>query len=170
LQDEIMQRNRGYDTLQAERDGLKGQVSEAVMILQQAVMDSVDKPADTATIIDLAKYIAKEVKESGVRIKARMALEEIAKKYNVKFDEKTTDRKIREDIITSLGGTTKFDEKSDEYVESAFDFALNSDTAKTHKVGDQRTLIRQPPKQNAPIGAAAAREKMVNKIRIGRSV
>ena len=165
LQTEISDRTRSYDTLSAERDGLKGQVTEAMQILQSVVTDSADKPEGDA-LVDLSNFVAKEIKNIAGRIKNRLALEVLAMKHNVKFDEKTTDRKIREDVISSIGGPTiKFDDKSDEYVESAFDFALNSAGNKTTTVGNQRTTMNQPPKQtNVVAGASSARAKMVASI------
>jgi uncharacterized protein len=146
LQEEVQQRTVGYDTLAAERDSLKGQVAEHVEALKTAVLDAKNE------------------------LRARLVLEEQAKKHNVVFDDKTTDRKLREDIVTKLrGNVMKFDGKSDEYVNSAFDLTINAEDNKQTKVGNQRQ--QAGPKSSAPelTGAAAARAKMIANIRVGRT-
>jgi len=169
LQDEHTTRQRGYDSLQAERDSIQGQVAEAVMILSQVVEDSAERERGKTDLSGLAKALVQQIKGMESRIRARIVLEETARKHEVKFDEKATDRDIRVAVVGKLrGDAIRFDDKSDDYVASAYDIAINLEGEKTKKVGESRVVAdSKDPKAGSseqPKGARAARAGMVNRI------
>lgn len=133
------------DELEAERDAFKASLDEA------------KAKADTAT------------KHALSAAKARLKLEEVASKAGVKFDEDTSDRDIKVDVVTKIrGDAIKFDGKSDDYVNFAYDFAMTEQNDKDDKTGDQRKKLhdRKDQKDHDPdISSRAARERMIARIR-----
>ena len=133
-----------FDTLEAERDSLKVKLVDADKLL-------------TAT-------------KAGARseVKARIELETVATSHGVKFDEADTDRSVREKILSKINPVMKFDGKSDDYVDSAFDIAMTYEKDKTRKVSDQKHRMdkRDGNTHNNDIPAAvSAREQMIRRMR-----
>lgn len=90
------------DTAEAERDALKADVAKHEAALAQV-------RSDTA-----------------VQVRARIALENVAKDQGVDVRADDTDRAIRENIIRKVNGSAsaRFDDKSDDYVVALYDGAL----------------------------------------------
>lgn len=96
--------------------------------------------------------------------KKRVSLEATAKQCEIKFDDDTTDREIKEKVIVKLGHELKFDGKSDDYVDSAFDLAV----AKMDKTGGskQKTTLNNKKREDSNnYDSKTAREKMLARIR-----
>lgn len=167
LVDEAKRLKTEQDQKQAELDSLKNQSVEMETALASIIADSADYKGKP---VALAKEVAEQFKTLPARIRARSELEETAKKRDVKFDAKDTDRQIREKIVTKIrGDSIKFDDKSDDYVASAYDLAIVVADDKTKKVGEQRqTVVKQDSSSPKMGGANAARARMVANIRAGR--
>ena len=167
LQTEASERTRNYDTLQAQKDSLAGQVAEAQMILEQVATVVQDETKEYKELPTKVKAILEGIEN---RIKERMGLEIVANKHEIKFDEKMTAIDLKKAVITKLKGDSfRFDGKSDEYVNSAYDLVVETSDTKTNKVGEQRKQASGTGTKTPPMGAAAARAKMVTNIRAGRS-
>ena len=136
----------------------------------QAKFDSIEAERDTLKAA-VAKH-ADELKaaHSGARaeIKARIELEKVAESHQIKFDENDADRDIKTKIVEKLNSDLKFDGKSDDYVDSAFDIVLA--TAKNKKLTNQmsrldsRNNVVPGPAPGTP-AAQTARDKMLSRIR-----
>ena len=99
-----------YETLQAERDGLKAKLDAA--------------PAE----------LAKAIEKGRADALARLSLEKVAATFKIDFAGKT-DREVKELVIKSNRKDADLTGKSDDYVNAAFDFAnvsgANLDAAMT---------------------------------------
>lgn len=134
-----------YDTIEADRDKLKGDVTTAETKLKDQVDD-----------------IRNEIKD-------RVALEGTAAKHAVKFDADDTVRTLKEKIVGKLRPEMKFDGKSDDYVNSAYDLTMAAEIDKDNKVNKQYKRLdgqnAKPGQQpNVQSGAAAARQAMLDRI------
>jgi hypothetical protein len=94
--------NKRADTAEAERDTLKQAVASHDAKLAQARSDTAGQ------------------------VRARIALESVAKEQGVDVRADDTDRAIRENIIRKVNGaaSARFDDKSDDYVVALYDGAL----------------------------------------------
>ena len=97
----------------------------------------------------------------------RVQLEEIAKQFALKFDAADTDRSIKEKIIIKLGNDLKFDGKSDDYVDSAYDLTLANEESKKKTTGEQKQKTKIVNKEDTKSGGSSvdARERMLRRIR-----
>jgi uncharacterized protein len=145
--DKLGDMQKKYDSLEAERDTLK-------------------------TKADKHEEELKKVRDdSATAIRARMTLEEIAKKFEVKFDAADNDRFIREKVVIKVRGEMDFTNRSDEYVLTAFDFAVADHDKKGDSVGNQRqqasggnTIHQDSSAPEKHGGAAGARNRMVQRV------
>jgi hypothetical protein len=130
-----------FDQLEAERDTLK---------------TAATKHAD-----DLKKVR----EDSRGQLKQRLELETTAEANGIKCDENDSDRSIKEKVIAKLNSELRLDGKSDDYVDSAYDIVLEA--AKTRKVSKQMqtTSRADGTTQDPGTGSAAARERMLKRIR-----
>jgi uncharacterized protein len=159
------------EQLQAKVDLLTQQGAQVQTILSEVIMDGAEKERAKNSPVDTAKIVAEQIKTMPEQLRARSELEATAKKHEIKFDAKTTDRELREGVVTKIrGDAIKFDGKSDDYVSSAYDIALGMDIDKSKKIGDQRVATHQVhTATKQPGGASAARARMVDNIRAGRA-
>lgn len=168
LGDDLKTKSTSLDRVQAELDSLKAQNTEVETTLAE-VLDAADATRVKGKTIDAAKLVTAAIKDMPARLRARSELEETAKKHEIKFDSKTTDRAIREAVVTKVrGDAVKFDDKSDDYVASAYDFAIANDTTKTKKVAEQRVAVTKTDsktEEQPTGGASAARSRMLNGLR-----
>lgn len=141
-QTDIVALQKRFDTLEAERDSFKTKVAEA--------------DAKIAAVKSTARS----------EIKARLDLESVAGTHKVKFDEEATDRSIKEAVLTKLNPSIKFDGKSDDYVDSAFDIAMTYEADKNKKVSHQKQSVdkRNDTVDDRP-GAISGRETMLRRLR-----
>jgi uncharacterized protein len=133
-----------FDALEADRDSFKTKLEDAIKLV-----------ADT-------KASARS------EIKARLELETIAKNYSVKCDESDSDRSVREKILTKLNPSLRFDGKSDDYVDSAFEIALTYEADKNKKVTNQMHRMDKRDSKSADNNvpaAVTAREQMIMRMR-----
>lgn len=142
---DLVDLKKRFDTMEAERDTFKA-----------AVEDEKKKAAD---ISKSAFGLAKE----------RIKLEDFAAKLSIKFDSSASDRDIKIDVVNKLrDGAIKFDGKSDDYVNSAFDIVTAEQEAKDKGIGDQRKLLhdRKDEKDTQPDQSSrSARERMIARLR-----
>jgi len=140
---DIVDLKKRFDALEAERDSFKTKVSEA--------------DAKIAAVKSTARS----------EIKARLDLESVAGTNKVKFDEETTDRAIKEAVLTKLNPSIKFDGKSDDYVDSAFDIAMSYESDKNKKVSHQKHSVdkRNDSETDYRPAAISGRETMLRRMR-----
>jgi uncharacterized protein len=142
-QTDLADLKKRFDGLEAERDSFKTKLTQAEKDIVAAKTGARDE------------------------IKARLDLETVATTHKVKFDESDTDRSIKEKILTKVNPALKFDSKSDDYVNSAFDIAMTYETDKTKKVSDQ---VKKVTNQDSAThddrpAAISAREQMIMRLR-----
>jgi uncharacterized protein len=145
LQTDLVDFKKRFDTIEAERDGLKTKITEHETAL---------------------KKVREDAQEF---VRARLTLEDVAKQHEVPFVETDSDRSLREKIIVKMRGdkTLKFDGKSDDYVVSAYDLIVADDAEKNKKVGNQRQKMdnKELPKQPDQMrGAGHSRNRMLGRI------
>ena len=144
-QTEMAALQKRFDGLEAERDSFKTKVSEA--------------DAKIAAIKATARS----------EMKARFDLETVATTHKVKFDEDATDRSIKELVLTKLNPSMKFDGKSDDYVDSAFDIAMTYEGDKNKKVSGQKQNLDKRNDSDKEVdyrpGAISGRETMLRRLR-----
>jgi uncharacterized protein len=142
--EDIVALQKRFDELEADRDSLK------------------TKLTDATNLVASVKASARS------EVKARLELETIAKNYSVKCDEADSDRVVREKILTKLNPSLRFDGKSADYVDSAFDIAMSYEADKNKKVTSQihRMDKRDDKAVDRDIPAAvSAREEMIKRLR-----
>jgi hypothetical protein len=111
--------------------------------------------------------IADATKSAMEAARARIKLEDVATKAGVKLDEKAKDRDIKIDVIEKMRpNILKFDGKSDEYIDSAYDLVIAEGNHKDDKLGEQRRQLheRNDDKPNEQ-SSVSARERMMARIR-----
>lgn len=142
-QTDLADLKKRFDGLEAERDSFKTKLD------------------DSKKEIDKARSTARS------EIKARLDLETVATSNKIKFDEADPDRSIKEKILTKLNPSLKFDGKSDDYVDSAFDIATTYEADKLKKVSKQVGDInkRNDSDDDVRPGAVSARETMIRRMR-----
>jgi uncharacterized protein len=141
-QNDLVALQKRFDTLEAERDSLN------------------TKLVDANKLVDAVKAGARS------EVKARLELEALATKNGVKFDQEDTDRVVKEKVLTKLNSSIKFDGKSDDYVDSAFDIAMTYEKDKSKKVTSQLTRIVKTDGNTDDVPAAvSSRELMLRRIR-----
>lgn len=135
--------NKRADTAEAERDTLKSAATKHAEELDKVRADSL------------------------VHAQNRMVLVNAAREHGVEIKADQTDRSIREAVVNKLRGVgMKFEDKSDDYVSSAFDLAIE-DAASSKKNGDKQLAGSRadgkPPEKKAaaPVSAREARSKMI---------
>jgi hypothetical protein len=132
--------------------------------------DKAEAERDTAK--NALETATKEHKESLNKerdsARGRIKLEDKANQLSLKFDESDSDRSLKEKIINKLGNELKFDSKSDDYVDSAYDLTLANEEQKSKAAKGQRekTTTKQDSSDNKSGGSSAdARERMLRRIR-----
>jgi uncharacterized protein len=141
-QNDIVALQKRFDTLEAERDSFKTKVTEA-----------------DAKIAEVKATARSEIKQ-------RLDLETIATSHGVKFDEADSDRSVKEKVLGKVNPSIKFDGKSDDYVDSAFDIAMTYEGDKTKKVSDQkRNLDKRNDTSDERPAAVSGREMMLRRMR-----
>jgi len=130
-----------FDSLEAERDTLK---TDAVKHSEQ---------------LDAIRASARS------ELKARFELETLAESHQVKFDEADTDRVVKAKIVGKLNPDLKLDDKSDDYVSSAFDITVANNKIKKvssqmHRLDNVRSMT-----DDTKPASMTAREKMLRRIR-----
>ena len=127
-----------YDSLEAERDTLNSKIAS--------------HDADLRAVKDNARN----------ELRGRLELEATATHHSIKFDEADKDRDIKIAVINKINPVLKFDGKSDDYVDSAYDLTL--DAVKNKQVSSQKP--RMDSRQNTDkSSAASARDRMLARMR-----
>jgi len=139
--DDLKSAKKRADEMEAERDTLKAKVNKHD---------------------DEMKTVRNSARDE---LKARLELEAVAEQQAIKFDEDTTDRDIKVKIIGKLSPDMKFDGKSDDYVDSAFDLTMDYEKRKKVSGHIRRFDSSNGGGNNNGPSAAAARERMLRRIR-----
>lgn len=134
---------RKFDALEAERDSLKEKISKHEEEVSKIKTNMRDE------------------------LKARTALEATLTQHEMKFDEKATDIDLKKLLITKLRPNIKLENKSDEYINSAYDLALEMNEDKNKKVSQQKqqTSNASEKQDSKVVSAEDARAKMIAKMR-----
>lgn len=131
-----------FDAMEAERDSLKSKLDETT--------------ANISSIKDTAREEAR----------ARIALETVASQYEIKFDESDSDTDVKAKVVRKLRPTLKLDGKSDEYIATAYELAIDLDGDKNQKVSNQKQRL-DAKSESVEVGGAShdARKRMIARIR-----
>lgn len=138
---DLVELKRKYDTTEAERDSFKAKLEEEKEKAIQAASASMEAA------------------------RARIKLEDMAATAGVTFDDTKSDRIIKEAIVNKLRANTfKFDGKSDDYVDSAYDLIVSE---KKDTVAEQRKKLNERADEidTSKQSANAARDRMMARIR-----
>lgn len=134
-----------FDTLEAERDGLKVKVTTA----------------------EAAVVTAREQREDEVR--TRVGLEAKATELKVGFKKEDTTRALQENILKVMSPSIRLDGKSDDYVAAAYEVALEADLDKKKKGSEQTGKFQQraDEKKDAPTAGSSgdARARYLARLR-----
>lgn len=114
-----------------------------------------------------AEKQVEQIKQDAVKTaRARLELEGVAKEHKVEIKEDSTDRALKESVIAAIRGDADLSEKSDAYVDAAYDLAVSDSAKRRDDAAEQRkvaTTINQDGKQGA--SAKSAREQMAARMR-----
>lgn len=143
LNDKIKEIQTRADKAEAERDTIKGTV-EAIKLDHD-----------------------KALKQERTKAKSRVILEDKAKQLQFKYDENTSDRDLKIGIVEKMGNKLNFTDRSDDYVDSAFDIAIANEDSKSKTTADQKTKTTTKQDDNGKSGYSSdeARKKMLARIR-----
>lgn len=124
--------------------------------------------------LDVAKaslVTAKQEQENAVKLahstaRSRVQLEDKATQYSLKFDADTSDRSLKEQIVKKLGSDLDFTNRSDDYVNSAYDITIANADNKNTKTADQKTkTVTKQDTTNTGNSSIDARARMIARIR-----
>jgi hypothetical protein len=147
------------------------EVIQAYNKLKQDAADSEAAKAKEQARADAAEADLKKLQSELPQIKqdalaaarSRVELEAVANTHQVEFNADSADRAIKEGVIKAIrGDSVGFDGKSDDYVQAAYDFALQShaEAQKADAVAKQRQDMAD--KGQPEMSAEAARAKYIN--------
>lgn len=138
----------------------------------QTRLDKAEAERDTAkSALETVKQDhLKALGQERAKAKSRVVLEDKAKQLSLKFDaeiDTMTDRDIKMAIVRQLGNNLNFTDRSDDYVDSAYDLAVANADARAKTTADQKTktTTKQDSKSSSGYSSADARAKMVARIR-----
>ena len=100
-------------------------------------------------------------------VKKRLVIEEKAGQFKFKFDD-LSDREIKMEIVKRMGNDLDFSNRSDDYVDSAYDLAVANYDARTKKTANQKTTMsvkQDAAKGTGTISSSDARARMIARIR-----
>lgn len=132
--------------------------SEAAKAKEQARADAAE-----ADLKKLQSELPQMKQDALVAARSRVELEAVANTHQVEFNADSADRAIKEGVIKVIrGDSVSFDGKSDDYVQAAYDFALQShaEAQKADAVAKQRQDMAD--KSQPEVSAEAARAKYIN--------
>jgi hypothetical protein len=144
----------------------KEMLEEIVSLKTRA--DKADAQVDVAKA---ALVTAKQEQENAVKLanssaRSRVKLEDKAEQLSIKFDSNASDRSIKELIIKKLGNDLDFTDRSDDYVDSAFDITIANADNKNTKTADQKTkTVTKQDTSNSGTSSIDARARMIARIR-----
>lgn len=141
---DLAELKKNYDAIEAERDSFKASLEEE------------------------KEKTAKATNAAIAAARARIKLEDIASKAGVSFDDSTSIRQIKESVVNKLRANTfKFDGKSDDYVDSAFDLIVTEQSSRDDNTADQRKKLKEPRQDDNTDknSSSSARERMIARIR-----
>ena len=134
----------------------------------QTKLDQAEAERDTikADSVKAKKDHEEALKAERASARSRIQLEEKAKQLSLKFDE-LSDRSLKESIIKKLGSDLDFTDRSDDYVNSAYDITIANVDAKNTKTAEQKTktVTKQDTTTNSSVSSNDARARMIARIR-----
>ena len=124
-QEQLDALQRRFDSIEAERDTLKASAEKHKTDIEKAKDDTREE------------------------MKLRGQVEELAKQHSINFDEADSIIAVKKKVLGKLRPSLKLEEKSDEYVSSAFDLTIEAEAEKTKKVSKQIDKTKQRSDDNA---------------------
>lgn len=135
------------DTVEAERDSLKAKVDGHAGELEKVKKDSAESIAQA--------------------VKARVALLKVADDYKIDKADDMTDRQLKESVIKAVRGDDSLDlsQKSDAYIDAAFDFACADAGNRADAIANQRKAVNTggDARKDEAITASDARQSMIER-------
>ncbi|MAL98273.1 MAG: hypothetical protein CL583_07450 [Alteromonadaceae bacterium] len=136
-----------------------------------AAQKKVDTESARADAAEQAKKAAEDqvekIRQDAVEsARARLELETVAKSHKVEIKEDMADRNIKESVIKAVRGELKLDDKSDAYIDAAYDLAISESDQRRNDAADQRKTATQFTQDSkTQPSAKSAREKMAARMR-----
>ena len=118
--------------------------------------------------IALSDVEVEQIKQDAVaQARARLELEGVAKEHKVEIKQDATDRTIKESVIKAIRGDADLTDKSDAYVDAAYDIATSEASERRNDAAEQRKTATTVNQDGAKVGptAKSAREKMAARMR-----
>jgi len=132
-------------------------------------LDKSDAERDTAkaALVTANKEHEESLKKERDTARSRVTLEEKAKQMSIKFDG-LSDREVKIAIAAKLGNKLDFKDRSDDYVDSAYDMTISNEESKSKTTAEQKKITTT--KQDASSGNSGsssldARARMIARIR-----
>lgn len=133
--------------------------------------DKADQESARADAADQAKADAEaqveRIRQDALaQARARLGLEAVAKEHKVEVKQDSTDRVIKESVIVAIRGDMKLDDKSDAYVDAAYDLAVADGVKHRDDAANQRKAATVVNMDAAPKASAqSARQTMIARMR-----
>lgn len=162
--------------VQVRLDGLTYQASPEVAKALETLREDVKSATEAKDAAEAkADALAKKVKEhedgaeqakadAFAAAKARIELEARADELHVSFDESVSDLSLQKEIIKKImGDDVKLDERSDAYIQAAYDMAINERSKRADTVAHNRqTATDTRADADSYPSAASARAKFIS--------
>ena len=134
------------DTTEAAKDALQAKVDGHAAELEKVRKDAADGLSEA--------------------VKARVAILQTAADYRVDKADEMTDRQIKEAVIKAARGDSALDlsQKSDAYIEAAFDLAMEDGVKRMDAMSQQRKQVKKhggQERKDEESSAAEARQRMI---------
>lgn len=137
----------------------------------KALTTRADQAEAKIDVANAALATAKKEHENAIKLerslaKDRVVLEGKAEQLALKFDADTSDRSLKEQIIKKLGNDLDFTDRSDDYVNSAYDITIaNSDDKQTKTASQKTKTVTKQDTSNTSVSSIDARARMIARIR-----
>lgn len=146
---------------------------EQALKTSRADADKAKVEADKQTArADAAEADKKKLEEGAEKIKqdartealSRVKLEAQAKTHKVEVKQDMDDNAIRSAVIKAIRGDADLTDKSDAYIEAAYDIAIADTSKRSDAAAEQRKATTQTKQDEAPQGAKSARQKYLDRL------
>jgi hypothetical protein len=132
----------------------------------QTKLDKAEGERDThkSAIETLKADHVKELAKMTDGARSRVKLEEKAKLLAVKFDD-VSDRDLKIAIAEKLGAKLEWKDRSDDYVDSAYDLTIANEAKKNETAGKQKTTTTDKADSKSSTSSQDARARMISRLR-----
>ncbi|NBI43452.1 DUF2213 domain-containing protein [[Haemophilus] felis] len=130
----------------------------------QAEKDKETARADAAEakVKDLEAKQEQLKQDSFEQAKKRLALEAVAKSHQVEVKADSSDRQLQEAVIKAVrGDSVDLKDRSDAYIEAAFDMAVADSQSRADSEAQQRSVLTQPQMNQDGKSELTGRAKMM---------